>query len=143
MSSPELSPKYSDAVSALPSDPFTMFSKSEGPLFSHQEEDQSPPAAAPFESFLQEIHTTPLVLEKQPTAADLIIQDEDVILDPATPRTPKHRQAENQLLHGKAMKVLKHHMAAVVKVFTCHTKPNFELPWQTRQQTKSTSTGIK
>jgi len=84
---------------------------------------------------------TPAVLQKQPTAMDLL-QDQDFILDPSTPATPKHRYAEKQMLHGPAAQVLKRHMDAVVKVFTTHTKPNFELPWQSQQQTGSKSTGF-
>ena len=83
-------------------------------------------------------------LESQPTGTDLVAPEEsdDIILDPATPSTPRHRQAENQLLRGPASVVLKRHMDAVVKVFSKHTKPNFELPWQSRQQTSSSSTGF-
>ena len=84
---------------------------------------------------------TPSPMEKQPTASDLI-QNQDVILDPATPSTPKHRLAEAQMLQGPGAQVLKRHMDAVVKVFSTHTKPNFELPWQSRQQTLSKSTGF-
>lgn len=83
---------------------------------------------------------TPSLMEKQPTALDLI--QADVILDPATPLTPQHKHAEAQMLGGPAAQVLKRHMDAVVKVYCTHNKPNFELPWQTRQQTTSKSTGF-
>lgn len=65
-----------------------------------------------------------------------------VILDPATPRTRKHQLAERQMTTGPAAQVLKRHMDAVVKVYCVHSKPNFELPWQVRQQTTSKSTGF-
>lgn len=43
---------------------------------------------------------------------------------------------------GLAAQVLKRHMDAVVKVYCTHSRPNFELPWQVRQQTSSKSTGF-
>lgn len=88
---------------------------------------------------------TPLQLEAQPTATDLIDSgsgSQQLILDPATPRTPKHKQAEIMMTAGPAAQVLKRHMDAVVKVYCTHTRPNFELPWQVRQQTSSKSTGF-
>jgi S1-C subfamily serine protease len=87
------------------------------------------------------LFSPPRYFDKQPTATDLI-GDEAFILDPATPSTPKHRQCEQQLLTGPAAIVLKRHMDAVVKVYCTHSRPNFELPWQLRQQTTSKSTGF-
>lgn len=104
MSSPELSPKY-PRVRALSTGPFSEFSTQVAPFL--EEEDLSP-RAAPSDG------ATPSPLQKQPTAMDLI-QNEDVILDPATPSTPKHRQAEAQMLQGPAAQVLKRHMDSVVK----------------------------
>jgi S1-C subfamily serine protease len=97
-------------------------------------DDSAPPAAA-------------LQLEQQPTARDLMVcvpspSPDDVILDPATPRTPTHQRAELQMTTGTAAQVLKKHMDAVVKVHTTHSRPNWELPWQRRQQTHSKSTGF-
>ena len=80
-------------------------------------------------------------MQKQPTAMDLI-KVEDFILDPSTPRTPQHKQAEAELLGGPAAKIFRRHMDAVVKVYCTHSKPNFELPWQMKQQTFSKSTGF-
>lgn len=80
-------------------------------------------------------------IQKQPTAMDLI-KVEDFILDPSTPRTPKHKQAEAEVLGGPAAKIFRRHMDAVVKVYCTHSKPNFELPWQMKQQTFSKSTGF-
>lgn len=73
--------------------------------------------------------------------ADLVEQSV-LPLDPATPRTPKHLHAEELMTTGTCAAVLKKHMDAVVKVYCTHSKPNFELPWQVRQQTSSKSTGF-
>lgn len=103
----------------------------------------------PFGSFSLHFSTSPpfdddrqpsLSIITQPTMTDLI-QDQ-IVLDPATPRTPKHQQAEQVMTSGDAAKVLKRHMDAVVKVHCVHAKPNFELPWQRKQQNVSKSTGF-
>ena len=71
-----------------------------------------------------------------------LIQDQHVLLDPATPATPKHAAAAAELTTGYGARVLKRHMDAVLKVFATHSRPNYELPWQRRQQAHSKSTGF-
>ena len=157
MSSPELSPKHPEVYSKS-SGPFSTYSFELGPF---PDEDDETEATTPSQVGAHGAGATddlassnngataapgagvatPLVMEKQPTAMDLL-QDQDFILDPSTPSTPKHRRAEAEMLRGPAAQVLKRHMDAVVKVFTTHTKPNFELPWQSQQQTGSKSTGF-
>lgn len=84
---------------------------------------------------------TPSPIETQPSMTDLV-SDHSIILDPSTPRTPKHQLAEQIMTTGTTAQVLKKHMDSVIKVFATHTKPNFELPWQRRQQYTSKSTGF-
>ncbi|KAL4421535.1 hypothetical protein ABPG75_010826 [Micractinium tetrahymenae] len=83
----------------------------------------------------------PLNLQTAPSATDLV-EAEEIILDPNTPRSPKHQAAEQQMTSGRTGQVLKMHMDAVVKVFATHSKPNFTLPWQRQQQFTSKSTGF-
>ena len=66
----------------------------------------------------------------------------DISLDPNTPRDRRHKAAERVLTTGKAAQVLRTHLDAVVKVFCTHARPNWELPWQMRQQSNSSSTGF-
>ncbi|PRW60277.1 Protease Do-like 9 [Chlorella sorokiniana] len=66
----------------------------------------------------------------------------ELMLDPNTPRSPKHQLAEQILTTGEPAKALVKHMDAVVKVFATHSKPNFNLPWQRMQQYTSKSTGF-
>jgi S1-C subfamily serine protease len=137
MSSPELSPKHPEVYSKS-SGPFSTYSLGLAPFSDEEETDEvtTPPQLGLPAEFNNNgtAASTPVVMETQPTAMDLL-QDQDFILDPSTPSTPKHRHAEKQMLQGPAAQVLKRHMDAVVKVFTTHTKPNFELPWQSQQQT--------
>jgi hypothetical protein len=57
-----------------------------------------------------------------------LIQTDDFILDPATPGTPKHREAEAALQRGPGATVLRQHLDAVIKIFSTHARPNFEQP---------------
>jgi len=145
MSSSELSPKHPEVYSRS-SGPFSTYSLGMGPFTDEAEaEATTPPQIGSSIASTENNHASdtadPIGMEKQPTAMDLL-QDQDFILDPSTPATPKHRHAEKQMLQGPAAQVLKRHMDAVVKVFTTHTKPNFEQPWQSQQQTGTKSTGF-
>eukprot|EP00887_Chlorella_sp_A99_P003950 scaffold11.g3950.t1 len=53
-----------------------------------------------------------------------------------------HQLAEQMFTTGGTAQCLQRHMDAVVKVLCVHSKPNFELPWQRRQQYSSKSTGF-
>ncbi|KAL4855164.1 Protease Do-like 9 [Chlorella vulgaris] len=82
----------------------------------------------------------PLNFNSQLSMTDLV--EEQLILDPNTPRSPKHQMAEHIMTSGSTAQVMKRHMDAVVKVFATHSKPNFTLPWQRQQQFTSKSTGF-
>jgi S1-C subfamily serine protease len=138
MSSPERSPKHPEVYSNF-SGPFATYSLGLGSFSDEDEAEATTQVCAPPAA--EKNAATPPAMQKQPTAMDLL-QDQNFILDPSTPSTPKHRHAEKQMLQGPAAQVLKRHMDAVVKVFSTHTKPNFELPWQSQQQTGSKSTGF-
>lgn len=89
---------------------------------------------------------TPLQISEQPSMTDLVDPSAapvpPIVLDPNTPRSPKHQAAEHQFTTGGTAQCLTRHMDAVVKVLAVHSKPNFELPWQRRQQHSSKSTGF-
>ncbi|PSC68151.1 protease Do-like 9 [Micractinium conductrix] len=84
----------------------------------------APPSAAAAAA-----QAVPLDLAGAPSMTDLVggHLDEEIILDPNTPRSPKHQAAEQIMTSGKNAQVLKRHMDAVVKVFATHSKPNFTL----------------
>ncbi|KAI7836909.1 hypothetical protein COHA_009241 [Chlorella ohadii] len=145
------SPKRS-GMSTMPSPPASILSP---PLAGTNggESTGSPRAVSPPSAVATR---PPLTIETQPSMTDLVgpgatngsseraavATEQPFVLDPNTPRSPKHQLAEQILTTGAPARALVKHMDAVVKVFATHSKPNFNLPWQRMQQFTSKSTGF-